>query len=53
LTAAGWVNLGRIGTRNYPTKKHIYAAPDIAAGTTPSKIREMVERRATTLHAVK
>ncbi len=30
LKEAGWLDMGRIGTREYQTKKHIFCAPDMA-----------------------
>ena len=40
---AGWVDCGRIACAEYQTKKHIYAAPDIAKRYTKSDLRRMVE----------
>lgn len=39
---AGWVNMGRLGSTDYPTKKQIYCAPDLAAYS-KSDLRRMVE----------
>ena len=41
---AGWVDCGRIGSSEYQTKKHIYAAPDVAKKYNKSDLRRMVER---------
>lgn len=30
LKEAGWLDMGRIGTREYQTKKHLFCAPDMA-----------------------
>lgn len=40
---AGWVDMGRLASREYGTKKHIFCAPDIAASASKSEIRRMVE----------
>jgi hypothetical protein len=29
LKEAGWLDMGRIGTREYQTKKHLFCAPDM------------------------
>ena len=42
LKEAGWVDMGRLKSRRYDNKKHIFAAPDMA--TMPkSELRDMVE----------
>lgn len=41
---AGWVDMGRIMSAQYTTKKHIFAAPDVAAlGLSKSELRRLVE----------
>ena len=40
---AGWRDMGRIGSTEFPTKKHIFADPDVAAGVSKSDLRRMVE----------
>jgi len=40
---AGWVDCGRIASGEYATKKHIFAAPEIAKKRTKSDLRRMVE----------
>jgi len=42
LKEAGWVNMGRLASADYPTKKQIWAAPDMI-GYTKSDLRRMVE----------
>jgi hypothetical protein len=42
LKEAGWVDLGRINTREYSTKKHLFCAPELA-NTPKSELRRMVE----------
>jgi hypothetical protein len=42
LKEAGWVDMGRLKSRQYDTKKHIFAAPDMV-GTPKSDLRNMVE----------
>jgi hypothetical protein len=39
---AGWVDMGRLASREYGTKKHIFCAPEMA-GTAKSELRRMVE----------
>jgi hypothetical protein len=45
---AGWVDCGRIGSTEYQTKKHIYAAPDVATRYSKSDLRRMAEGVAST-----
>ena len=45
---AGWVDCGRLGSADLPTKRHIFAAPDVARGHTKSDLRRMVENIDTT-----
>ncbi len=40
---AGWRDMGRLGSTEFPTKKHIFADPDVAAGVSKSDLRRMVE----------
>ena len=40
---AGWVDCGRIASGEYSTKKHIFAAPEIAQANNKSVLRRMVE----------
>jgi len=42
LREAGWVDMGRLASREYTTKKHIFCAPELA-GTNKSELRRMVE----------
>ena len=42
LKEAEWVDMGRIASRDYLTKKHIFVAPDMA-GVAKSDLRRMVE----------
>jgi hypothetical protein len=39
---AGWVDMGRLASRDYLTKKHIFCAPEMA-GTAKSELRRMIE----------
>jgi hypothetical protein len=39
---AGWVDLGRVASSDYPSKKHLYCAPDMAGGN-KSNLRRLVE----------
>ena len=43
LKEAGWVDCGRLMSRDYPAKKHIYAAPDVAQQLRKSELRRAVE----------
>jgi hypothetical protein len=42
LKEAGWIDMGRIASRDYLSKKHIFIAPDMV-GTSRSDLRRMVE----------
>ena len=42
LSESGWVDLGRINTRDFPTKKQIFCAPDMAERP-KAELRRMVE----------
>jgi hypothetical protein len=42
LKEAGWVDMGRLKSRLYDAKKHIFAAPELA-GKSKTELREMVE----------
>ena len=39
---AGWVDLGRVASADYPSKKHLFCAPDMAGGN-KSNLRRLVE----------
>jgi hypothetical protein len=43
LKEAGWVDCGRLASRDYHTKKHIYAAPELADILSKSELRRAVE----------
>lgn len=43
LKEAGWVDCGRLASHDYPSKKHIFACPEIIETTKKSDIRRMVE----------
>ena len=45
---AGWVDCGRLGSADFHTKRHIFAAPDVARVHTKSDLRRMVENIDTT-----
>lgn len=42
LKEAGWIDLGRVGTREYQTKKHLFCAPDMV-DIGRADLRRMVE----------
>jgi hypothetical protein len=42
LKEAGWVDMGRIKSRDYDTKKHVFCVRDMA-DTSKSDLRRMVE----------
>ena len=46
LQEARWVDVGRIGCTEYPTKKHIFAEPGVAKKYTKSDLRRIVEEPA-------
>ncbi|MGI9158776.1 MAG: DUF5906 domain-containing protein [Saprospiraceae bacterium] len=53
LDEAGWIDLGRVASRELTTKKHIFAAPDVAE-LSKSEVRRLVEPSAANpLYAVK
>jgi hypothetical protein len=43
IQEAGWVDVGRVDSSEYRTKKHIFAAPDLARRYNKSDLRRMVE----------
>lgn len=43
LKEAGWVDCGRLKSRDYDTKKHIFAAPDVVEKLSKSDLRAAVE----------
>ncbi len=42
LKEAGWIDCGRLKSREFDTKKHIFAAPEMA-GLAKSELRRMIE----------
>jgi hypothetical protein len=40
---AGWVDCGRLASHDYPSKKHIFSAPDVFATLNKSELRRAVE----------
>jgi hypothetical protein len=43
IQEAGWVDVGRVESTDYRTRKHIFAAPDVAKRYTKSDLRRMIE----------
>jgi hypothetical protein len=43
LKEAGWVDMGRLKSREYDIRKHVFAAPELADTATKSELRRMVE----------
>lgn len=43
LEEAGWIDMGRMKSAQYPSRKQIYADPDIVEKKTKSEIRNLVE----------
>jgi hypothetical protein len=43
LKEAGWVDMGRLMSREFSARKHVFAAPDLADTATKSELRRMVE----------
>jgi hypothetical protein len=51
LREAEWVDCGRIHSREFPTKKHVFCHPQFA-GLTRSELRRMAENSAPALSVV-
>jgi len=51
LKEAGWVDLGRVASADYTTKKHLFCAPNMRLSK--SEMRRMVEESASPLRIVK
>jgi hypothetical protein len=47
IQEAGWVDVGRVESTDYRTRKHIFAAPEIAHVYTKSDLRRMIEQGST------
>jgi hypothetical protein len=43
LKEAGWIDMGRIASAEFGTKKHLYAAPDMVEKYSKSDLRRLVE----------
>ena len=43
IQEAGWMDMGRLDSSEYRTKKHIFAAPDLARRYNKSDLRRMIE----------
>jgi hypothetical protein len=43
LKEAGWVDVGRLASAEYTTKKHVFAAPELANRLSKSELRRLVE----------
>jgi hypothetical protein len=43
LKEAGWVDCGRLASADFKSKKHIYAAPEVAQALSKSELRRAVE----------
>ena len=52
LKEAGWVDVGRLASSEYQTKKHIFAVPELASKLSKSELRRMVEETAPTKMAL-
>jgi hypothetical protein len=48
LKEAGWMDCGRLGSVDFQTKRHIFAAPEVARIHSKSDLRRMVENIDTT-----
>ena len=40
---ANWIDAGRLASRDFTTKKHIFAAPEVYAVLSKSELRRAVE----------
>jgi len=47
IQEGGWTDMGRLDSTDYRTKKHIFAAPDMARRYNKSDLRRMVEEPTT------
>jgi hypothetical protein len=43
LKEAGWIDVGRINSKEYQNKKHIFAAPDVLSKYSKSDLRSLAE----------
>lgn len=43
LKEAGWIDCGRLASHDYPSKKHIFASPQVFESTRKSDLRRMIE----------
>jgi hypothetical protein len=43
LKEAGWIDCGRLASHDYPSKKHIFAAPNVYDTLKKSELRRAVE----------
>ena len=43
LKEAGWIDMGRLNSKDYQTKKHIFVAPDLVKKHGKSELRRMAE----------
>lgn len=48
MKESGWVDLGRVASARYSTKKHIFATPEMAERYSKSQLRDMAEEPPTT-----
>ena len=46
IQEAGWVDVGRVDSADYRSRKHIFAAPEIAEANSKSDLRRMIEQTA-------
>jgi hypothetical protein len=43
LKEAGWIDCGRLMSRDFTSKKHVFAAPEVFASLSKSELRRAVE----------
>ena len=43
LKESGWMDMGRVASGELPSKKHLFAAPEMATQHSKSELRRMVE----------
>jgi hypothetical protein len=43
LKEAGWVDMGRINSKDFMNKKHIFAAPEVIQKYSKAELRRMAE----------
>jgi len=53
IKEAGWIDCGRLMSKDYTTKKQVYAAPDVYKAMNKSELRRAIEPEYTAPHLVR